>query len=65
MLVLMRRRGQSIVAGEVRFTILGIVGENVRVGIEAPREVTVDRLEVHERKLLESRVNDPHLPIGP
>jgi carbon storage regulator len=55
MLVLMRRRGQVIRVGrDIRFTVLGVVGENVRVGVEAPREVTVDREEVYERKQLEA-----------
>lgn len=44
MLVLIRRRGQAIWVGtDVTFTILGITGENVRVGVTAPRDVTVDR----------------------
>lgn len=51
MLVLMRRKGQSIRVGrDVVFTVLGVAGENVRIGVAAPRTVTVDREEVFERK---------------
>ena len=54
MLVLMRRRGQTIRVGrDITFTVLSVAGENVRIGVTAPRELTVDREEVYERKLLE------------
>ncbi len=53
MLILTRRPGQTIRVGEhITFTVLGITGEHVRVGVAAPREITVDREEVHERKKL-------------
>lgn len=58
MLVLKRRPGQSIMIGEhIEVTILSIsaADDNVRVGITAPRELQVDRREVHERKLLEAK----------
>ena len=55
MLVLTRRRGQTIrVGGDITFTVLSVAGENVRIGVAAPRELTVDREEVHERKLREA-----------
>lgn len=51
MLVLMRRKGETIRIGEdVTFTVIGIGGGQVRVGIEAPRHVIVDREEVYERR---------------
>ncbi len=54
MLVLMRRGGESIRIGDsVTVTVLGIVGGGVRVGVTAPREIRVDREEVHERRRLE------------
>ena len=47
MLVLTRRRGQSIVIGDsVVVTVLEATGDSVRLGITAPREVTVHREEV-------------------
>lgn len=52
MLVLSRRRGEQIVIGEgIVVTIIETRGEAVRVGIDAPREVPVNRREVLERKL--------------
>lgn len=47
MLVLSRRVGESIVIGEdVRVTVLEVRGDVVRVGIKAPRAVTVHREEL-------------------
>jgi carbon storage regulator len=52
MLVLSRRPGEEIVIGEnVRVTILAVNGGQVRIGIAAPPAVTVDRKEVHERRV--------------
>jgi carbon storage regulator len=51
MLVLMRRVGESIVIdGGIRVTVVSVQGERVRIGIEAPPDVRVDRQEVHERR---------------
>jgi len=48
-LVLTRNVGETIVIGNnVRVTIVQLKGDQVRVGIEAPREVPVPRLEVFE-----------------
>lgn len=50
MLVLTRRVGETVVVGtEVTFTVLGVKGNQVRVGIDAPREVSVHREEIFER----------------
>jgi len=52
MLVLMRRPDESIVIdGHIRITVVSVKGDKVRIGIEAPPEVRVDRQEVHERRL--------------
>ncbi len=51
MLVLTRKIGEEIIIdGRIRVTITQIKGEKVRLGIEAPPEVTVDRQEVHDRR---------------
>jgi len=51
MLILTRRQAESIFIGdEITITVLGVVGNQVRFGIEAPRHITIDRAEVHERK---------------
>ena len=48
MLVLSRKVNESIViAGEITVTVLDIRGDQVRIGIDAPRSVTVHRQEVH------------------
>ena len=54
MLILTRRIGEKIVIGDdVTITILGVKGKQVRVGIEAPREVQVHREEIYQRILKE------------
>jgi carbon storage regulator len=48
-LVLTREVGQSIVIGNnVRITVVQVRGDQARIGIEAPREIPVHRLEVFE-----------------
>lgn len=51
MLILTRRPHESIRVGtRVRITVLGFKGSQVRLGIEAPTDVSVDREEIWERK---------------
>jgi carbon storage regulator len=48
MLVLTRKSNQSIMIGDnIEVSVLAIVGEKVRIGIQAPREVPVFRKEVY------------------
>jgi carbon storage regulator len=50
MLILSRRPGESVVIGDdVTVTVLGIKGNQVRLGFAAPQAVTVHREEVYER----------------
>ena len=50
MLVLTRRPGESIVVGQnIVITVIEIKGGQVRIGIDAPREVQVHREEVYEQ----------------
>jgi len=50
MLILTRKEGESIViGGSIRITVLDSRGDQVRIGIEAPRNVTVHREEIHEQ----------------
>lgn len=56
MLVLSRRTNESIViGGEIVVTVLEIRGDQVRLGIRAPRSVTVHREEVHAEIQRENR----------
>ena len=51
MLILTRRAGEKIFIGDdIVVTILDISGRQVRLGIEAPRSIEVDREEIRERK---------------
>ena len=50
MLVLTRKAGESIVIGsDIRVTVLEMQGRQIRLGIEAPADVSVHRGEVYER----------------
>lgn len=50
MLVLSRRLGETLIIGDdVKITVLGISGNQVRLGIAAPKNVSVHREEVYRR----------------
>lgn len=50
MLVLTRRLGETLVINDdIKITVLGISGNQVRIGIAAPKEIEVHRAEVYER----------------
>jgi carbon storage regulator len=52
MLILTRRIGEKIIIGDnVTVSVLGVKGRQARVGIEAPRDVKVNREEIHQRIL--------------
>jgi carbon storage regulator len=56
MLVLSRKVDQAIViAGKVRVVVAAVRGESVRLGVQAPRDITVDREEIHVRKTAPTR----------
>ena len=55
MLVLTRRVGESIViANDIRITVVALGNGRVKIGIDAPQGVSVDRSEIHERKVAEA-----------
>ena len=50
MLILTRRVGETLMIGdEVTVTVLGVKGNQVRVGVNAPRNVAVHREEIYDR----------------
>lgn len=50
MLILTRKVGEALRVGDdVSLTVLGVKGSQVRIGIDAPREVAVHREEIYQR----------------
>jgi carbon storage regulator len=50
MLVLSRRLEETIIiSDDIKITVLGISGNQVRIGIAAPKEISIHREEVYER----------------
>jgi carbon storage regulator len=71
MLVLSRRVGEEIIINDnIRVTVVAVKGDRVRLGIVAPRDVTVDRSEVHARRaqfgerVPVAAASDADVPIG-
>ena len=59
MLILTRRVGETVMIGsEVTVTVLGVKGNQVRLGINAPKDVAVHREEIFERIKSEGGVED-------
>lgn len=56
MLILTRRTGETVMIGnEVTLTVLGVKGNQVRIGINAPKNVAVHREEIYEKIKRESQ----------
>ena len=58
MLILTRRIGEKLIIGDtVAITMLAIKGHQIRIGIEAPADVSVHREEIYQRILKETAAN--------
>ena len=56
MLALTRKKGESIIVGDnIEIVVLGITGEQVRLGIIAPKSISVHRKEIFEQIRLENK----------
>ena len=65
MLVLTRKSNQSIMIGDdIEISVLAIMGEKVRIGIEAPRSVPVFRREVYVEIQEDGETDDDSTDVG-
>jgi carbon storage regulator len=59
MLILTRRVGETLMVGDdITITVLGVKGNQVRIGVNAPRTVAVHREEIYERIKQEQNQKD-------
>ena len=65
MLILTRRVGETLMIGDdVTVTVLGVKGNQVRIGVNAPKEVAVHREEIYERIKREQESNPKPVEVA-
>jgi carbon storage regulator len=63
MLILTRRVGETLMVGDdVTVTVLGVKGNQVRIGVNAPKDIAVHREEIYERIKKEQAAAGEHPP---
>lgn len=52
MLKITRNKGESVIIGDdVTVHVFGVKGDEVKIGVEAPKNISVDRMEIREEKM--------------